>query len=242
MFRVTHCADLAKIKFRDDCPVVNVTVYSEIDNDIAEYVQEQVSKAISSKQSFLPVLINSNGGDVYALMSIMETLRAAKKHLEIITVVPGFAASAAVALFCCGDRRYIAPSARLMIHHANLTHYATMSVRELAIESHELKMLNTMMFSQMGDMTVGDPTYYSSLVTKNGDHDLYLSSADAVKHHLATSIGIPEFTTQVLVKRTVVEPDQGDARRQLRLMKVAAKPMSKKKKRKRDVSEADEAH
>ena len=109
MFRVSHTADLAKVKFRDDSAVATVTIYSEIDNDIAEYVQEVVSKAITGEQEFLPVIINSNGGCVYALMSILETLRAAKKHLEIITVVPGFAASAAVALFCCGDRRYIAP-------------------------------------------------------------------------------------------------------------------------------------
>ena len=120
-----------------------------------------------------------------------------------------------------------------MIHHANLTHYATMSMRELTIESNELRMLNSMMFAQMGDLTMGDPEYYAALVADNGDHDLYLSSADAVKHCLATSIGIPEFVTTVSVKRVIVEPEQGEVRRQMQLLRGTAKMGKKKKKRKR---------
>ena len=241
MFRTHHTGDLAKVKFRDDTPIVHVSVYSEIDNDMAEYVEGEVSKALSAKQPFLPVIINSNGGCVYALMSILETLRNAKEHMEIITVVPGFAASAAVALFCCGDRRFIAPSARLMIHNANLTHYATMSVRELQIESNELKLLNSTMFATMGELTMGDPSYYESLVRKNGDVDMYLSCCDAIEHNLATEVGVPRFETTVHVKRTVVSPDKGAVRKQLRAIAFATAGKKKKKKKRRLDPEVGEA-
>lgn len=228
MFRTTHCGEIAKVKFRNEEPIVSVSIYSEIDNDVAEYVEAEVSKAISSRQPFLPVIINSNGGCVYALFSIIETLRSASEHLEVVTVVPGFAASAAVGIFCCGNRRYISPSGRLMVHHANLTNHSTMSVREIQIESNELKMLNETMFSMMGEFTLNDPSYYRKLVSNNGDHDLYLSSHDALKHSLATAIGIPRFESTVQIKRTIVEPNRAIVRKQLQA--ISASAVGKKKK------------
>lgn len=201
--------------------MVSITVDEDIDMDVAGYVIEMVSKAQCTGQKILPVIINSNGGDVYALQSMRECLRAS--GLEIVTVVTGFAASAAVGLFACGDRRYIAPSGRLMVHHASMTNYSSMSVRELEIEGHELKLLSAMMFASMGRHCVGDDQYYSNLVKANGDHDLYLSGQEALKHKLATHIGTPTFTTSIKVKTKIVEADKERVKEELQLVRQVTK-------------------
>ncbi len=217
---------------------MSITVDEDIDADMAGYVLEMVSNAKSTGQKILPVIINSNGGDVYALQTMRECLRSC--GLEIVTVVTGFAASAAVGLFACGDRRYIAPSARLMVHHASMTNYSSMSVRELEIEGHELKLLSAMMFASMGRHCAGDDNYYSKLVKDNGDHDLYLSGQQALKHKLATHVGTPTFATQLKVKTTIVEPDQARVKEELQLVRQVTREATGNSKRRKCSVDSDD--
>lgn len=176
-------------------PVV-VRVTGDIDEDTVEKFEKQVSAAHTTGQPVIPVVINSNGGEVYALLSIMSIMESSK--LPIATIVPGFAGSAACALFACGTPgyRYMARNARLMMHDVSQMMYGSMTLKEMCIEKQEMNHLNKQVFEAMSSHCKKSPKYFSNMVNKKGG-DLYMSSADAKKHGLACVIGLPSLTVKV---------------------------------------------
>lgn len=62
----------------------------------------------------IKIYINSEGGEVMAALSIVETIR--KSPIEVWTIVDGEAASAATLISCMGHKRFINKNAIMLIH------------------------------------------------------------------------------------------------------------------------------
>lgn len=198
---------LSRVRWRQDPLTVYVT--GEFDEDTATQFAQDLSAANNTGQSVVPVVINSGGGDVYSLMMMVAAIRSSA--VPVATIVPGFAASAAAALFACGAKgmRYIAPTARVMLHDASLTMYSTVSLRDMEIEKDELAAVNKQMFDIMGENCHnGDKMYFHKLLKKQGNRDLYLDADDAVKHKLATCAYVPVLRTSVQVTSVLEKPER----------------------------------
>ena len=201
---------VSRVRWREDPLTVYVT--GEFDEDTATQFAQDLSAANNTGQSVVPVVINSGGGDVYSLMMMVAAIRSSA--VPVATIVPGFAASAAAALFACGTKgmRYIAPTARVMLHDASLTMYSTVSLRDMEIEKDELAAVNKQMFDIMGENCHdGDKTYFHKLLKKQGNRDLYLDANAAVKHKLATCAYVPVLRTSVHVTSTLERPERAAA-------------------------------
>lgn len=74
------------------------------------------SHARAAKQDVIPVIIDSYGGEVYALLSMIDAIDACE--LTVATIVEAKAMSCGSVLFSCGaeGHRYIGPNATVMIH------------------------------------------------------------------------------------------------------------------------------
>ena len=72
--------------------------------------------AKKSKQDIIPVVIDSYGGSVYALLSMIDAIDHCK--IPIATIVEGKAMSCGAVLFTCGaeGHRYVGPHATVLIH------------------------------------------------------------------------------------------------------------------------------
>ena len=223
---------IKKLRYRQaDGPFIVIEVTDEIDYDMADYFAGQCAQALSNRQEMLPIVINSGGGDVYALQYMLENLKSLK-NIEIVTIVPSFAASAAVALFAAGTQRWIGPMARLMIHNSSVTTFSSMSLREIQIEQNELNLVNEAMFRQMGVSCGNGSNYFRGLVGENGDHDLYMGADDAIRHNLATEIGVPTFNTKIYVSTKLVKPKKTDIADRMAIIFPAGKKAKRAKKNK----------
>jgi ATP-dependent Clp protease protease subunit len=88
-------------------------------------IDDQVANLIMAQMLFLEsedpdrdirIYINSPGGDIYALLSIYDTMQYVRN--DVSTTVMGMAASAAAVILSAGTRgkRYSLPNSRILIH------------------------------------------------------------------------------------------------------------------------------
>ena len=93
-----------------------IWVNREFSQDMANGVVQQLMALDKEGRDPIKIYINSPGGDVNAMFSIIDARMVLKS--PVYTVNYGEAASAAAALFASGDKRFIMENARVMIHAA----------------------------------------------------------------------------------------------------------------------------
>ena len=101
-------------KLIDDLPVV--LRVRKFDEAAAKEFSSLVSRAQNTGQPVLPIIIDSYGGQVYSLMSMISDIKYSR--IPIATIVQGKAMSCGAILFSFGvdGMRYMDPDATLMIH------------------------------------------------------------------------------------------------------------------------------
>jgi len=94
-----------------------VSVYvNEFSEEAVKIFLEDITKANNTSQPIIPIYIDSYGGDVYALMAMIDIIENSDKPCATICV--GKAMSCGAVLLACGEKghRYISKNATVMIH------------------------------------------------------------------------------------------------------------------------------
>lgn len=160
-----------------------------------------LSEAHRTGQPVIPIIIDSNGGDVYALWSMVDILDRAT--LPIATIIEGKAMSCGAALFTCGTQglRFIGPNATMMIH--DVASGVDGKTEDIKVIAHESERLNKKLYSFMEKrINVRRGTLWRR-VHDRGRSDWYLTPQEAVKLNIANHIKIPAFRTSVSVAMTL---------------------------------------
>lgn len=179
--------------------VIRVTAFDE---DAARKFAAELSAAHQTGQPVVPIVIDSYGGDPYALWSMVDLL--ATSDLIIATVIEGKAMSCGAALFTCGHDgyRFIAPNATLMVHDVSSEDVGG-KAEEVKVDAQETDRLNKKMYAFM-EQRIGKPKgYLWKLTQERGRTDWYLTPREAVKHGIASKIGVPTLKTEVKVEITL---------------------------------------
>ena len=183
------------------CPqTVRVKSFSE---DALIAFSHEMSMAHYSGQPIIPIVIDSYGGDAYALFSMVDIIRTAKK--PVATIVEGKAMSCGAVLFTCGTEgyRFIGPHATIMLHDV-ATEDMTGKAEDVKVGAKETGRLNKRMWKLM-EQNIGQPTgYLWKIAQARGRTDWYMDPKEAVKHNVANHIRIPSFRTFIRVE-TVLE-------------------------------------
>ena len=89
---------------------------NKFDENSAKNFSSLMIKAQNSGQPIIPVIIDSYGGQVYSLMSMISDIRHSR--IPVATIVQGKAMSCGALLFSFGaeGHRYMDPDATVMIH------------------------------------------------------------------------------------------------------------------------------
>lgn len=165
----------------------------------------ECQKVILTGQEFLPVVIDSYGGQVYTLLGIIDFLQ--QIDVKVITICGAKAMSAGAVLFSCGKERYVGPQATIMVHEVSAGFWGKNI--EFQNESKEVKRLNEKLFRIL-DKNTGQPSgFWYDLVDRNKNTDLFLSANQAIKYKLATHLGIPHIETKVEISKKLVVKAQG---------------------------------
>jgi ATP-dependent Clp endopeptidase proteolytic subunit ClpP len=188
-----------KIRVAKDLLLVpKVLVVQAFDEEEARNFRRDMSLAHRTGQSIIPVVIDSFGGDVYALLSMVDTIRSAK--VPIATIIQGKAMSCGAVLFTCGTEgyRFMAPNATLMVHDV-ASWEASKKAEEVMVDARETNRLNKKIYRIMDKNCRQKPGFFWNLVQDRSRVDWYIAPREAVRLNLANHIKIPTMRTVVKV-------------------------------------------
>ena len=176
-------------------PVI-VTV-NKFDEKAAKDFSNQVAQAHNTGQKVIPVVIDSYGGQVYSLMSMISAIK--HSELPIATIVQGKAMSCGAILFSFGEQglRFMDPDATVMIHDVSSMEYG--KVEEIKASAEETERLNQKIYTMMARNCGKKDDYFLKIVHKRGHADWFLEAEEAKKHGLANQLRVPKFNISVSV-------------------------------------------
>ena len=157
---------------------------------------EAENKAKKLGQAIIPIVINSYGGAIDALMSMMEAINNCS--LPVATIVSGKAMSCGTLLFSCGKEghRYVGEHSRVMIHEVSSV--AIGKNDEIKSSSAEVERLNEKLFNILDANCKKEKGYFQDVMYRvHKNSDWFLTPEECVKHNLANFIGIPTLKVNV---------------------------------------------
>ena len=187
---IKHFSPLLKEKkLIDDLPVI-IRV-RKFDETSAKEFSEQMTLAQNTGQPIVPVVIDSYGGQVYSLMSMISDIKHSK--IPVATIVQGKAMSCGALLFSFGQQgmRYMDTNATLMIH--DVSSMKGGKVEEIKASAEETERLNRKVYMMMAENCGHPKDYFLDVIHEKGHADWFLDTAAAINHKLANHAHVPTF-------------------------------------------------
>ena len=183
---------IKEVELRKNPVIIRVNKFNE---ESAKKFSEEMAVAHNTGQKVIPVIIDSYGGQVYSLMSMI----AAIKHAEIpvATIVEGKAMSCGAVLFTFGEEgmRFIDKHATVMIHDVSSMDWG--KVEELKAGAKEADRLNDKIYTMMARNCGKKDDYFLKIVDKKKHADWFIDSEEAKKHNLANHVRLPKFNITI---------------------------------------------
>jgi len=169
----------------------HVVYVNKFDEESAKGFYVEFTKAQSSQQPVIPIVIDSYGGHIDSLFHMIDICRASKK--TIATIVMGKAMSCGAVLATCGwhGYRFASPLSRIMIHDALSMSWG--KVEDVKVDATELGRLNDTLYGIMAENCRKPNRYFWDIVQAKGRSDWYLTAQEAHEHNLINHIRIPEI-------------------------------------------------
>lgn len=189
-----------KLKFREiekllDLP--QTVLVNKFDEDSAKAFRDAFNKAVNTGQKVIPIVIDSYGGQVYSLMSMIETLRAAPEGVKVATIGTGKQMSCGSLLLTCGDDglRFMGQHSTCMIHEVASGSHG--KVEEIKADAKETERLNQLL-TKMLATNIGKPEdYFIKLIHERSHADWFLTSEECKSHGIVNHIRLPSFQVKV---------------------------------------------
>lgn len=168
---------------------------NKFDEDSASKFSAEMAKAHNTGQKVIPVVIDSYGGQVYSLMSMIAAIK--DSDLPVATIVEGKAMSCGAILFSFGEEgfRFMDPNATVMIHDVSSMDFG--KVEELKAGAAEADRLNKIVYTMMARNCGKKDDHFMKLVDKKKHADWFLDAEEAKKHNLANQLRLPSLRISV---------------------------------------------
>ena len=193
MNRIIKVSPLLKEAELHKQPVI--LVVNKFDEKSAMDFRRGMASAHNTGQEIIPIIIDSYGGQVYSLMSMIAAIKTSE--LPIATIVEGKAMSCGAILFSFGEqgRRFMDPNATLMIHDVSSMNWG--KIEELKASVAETDRLNDKVYKMMAQNCGKRDDYFMKLVDKKKHADWFLDADEAKKHNLANHLRLPSMKVNV---------------------------------------------
>jgi len=164
---------------------------NKFDEESAKKFSLEVAAAHNTGQKIIPVIIDSYGGQVYSLMSMISAIKHAE--IPVATIVEGKAMSCGAILFSFGEEgyRFMDPDATLMIHDVSSMDMG--KVEELKAGAKEADRLNEKVYKMMAQNCGKKDDYFLKIVDKKKHADWFLDATETKKHGLANHLRVPKL-------------------------------------------------
>ena len=193
MFYKTNISNLIKdVELRQ--PPVIITV-NEFDEETTQKFSELMCQAQNSGQKTIPIVIDSYGGQVYSLLSMISMIKSSR--IPVATIIQGKAMSCGALLASFGTKgmRYMDPDSTLMIHDVSSVAFG--KVEELKSNARESERLNKKLYKMMAENCDRPEDYFTDLIHDKGHADWFLEAEEALKHGIIDHVKIPELKINI---------------------------------------------
>ena len=189
---------LKEPKLIDDLPII-IRV-NKFDETAAKNFTTAMMKAQNTGQPVVPIIIDSYGGQVYSLMSMVADIN--HSNIPVATIVQGKAMSCGALLFSFGAEgmRYMDPDATLMVHDVSSMSWG--KVEEIEASAKETSRLNKKVYQMMAQNCGKRKNYFLDLIHEKGHADWFLDADEAMKHNLTNHLKIPALQIKADVSFT----------------------------------------
>lgn len=185
-------------------PPMMIRVNNFTEESAAEFAVK-MGIAQNTGQPIIPVVIDSYGGQVYSLMSMISAIK--NSRIPVATIVEGKAMSCGVILAACGAKgyRYIAEDATLMIHDVSSGTYGKNS--EIQASADETARLNKKIYEILAENSDKSFKWFQTQIMERGRADWFVDPEKAIEMGICDKIGIPTLDIEVAVNIKFVEPN-----------------------------------
>jgi len=187
-------SQIKEFELRNNPVIVTVNKFNE---ESAKEFRNRISLAHSTGQKIIPVVIDSYGGQVYSLMSMIATIKASS--LPVATIVEGKAMSCGALLFSFGEEgmRFMDSDATVMIHDVSAGQFG--KVEELKANAEESERLNKKVYRMMSENIGKSQDYFIKKIHEKGHADWYLDAKECKRINLANHLRIPKLNAKISV-------------------------------------------
>lgn len=128
----------------------------------------------------IKVMINSNGGDVQVMMTIIKTMKISKT--PVYTICFSSAMSAAAEILAAGHKRYALPGTCVMVHSGSCSYGGTME------QAESCKKYVDALTKRATDEFVANTKINAKTLKKKGASDWYMSEDEALENGVIDKI------------------------------------------------------
>ena len=174
-----------------------IVVVNKFDEDSADEFRNKVSIAQNTGQKIVPVVIDSYGGQVYSLMSMIATIKSCP--LPVATIVEGKAMSCGAILFSFGDEglRFMDKDSTLMIHDVSSAQWG--KNEEIKASAQETDRLNKKVYKMMARNCGHADDFFIKKVHERGHADWFLEADECKELNLANHLRVPKINVKINV-------------------------------------------
>jgi len=185
---------IKELELKNSPVIIRVNEFTE---ESAKEFANKIAAAHNTGQKVIPIIIDSYGGQVYSLMSMIGSINASE--LPIATIIEGKAMSCGAILFTFGDEglRYMDKDATLMIH--DVSGGALGKIEEMKSSVEEAERLNKKVYKMMA-RNIGHPdNFFWDKVQEKGRADWFIEADEAYELSIANHLRLPKMTVDVKV-------------------------------------------
>lgn len=181
-----------KLGLTEEPVIIRVKEFNE---ESAEEFEQEMSKAHNTGQPIIPVIIDSYGGQVYSLLSMISDIQ--NSDLPVATICVGKAMSCGAILLSCGNEgmRYCDPNSTVMIHDVSSMSWG--KNEEIQASARQTNKLNNQIFKMMAKNCGHEANYFLNKMDEKKHAEWYLGAKDTKKEGLVNHISVPSFTYKV---------------------------------------------
>ena len=186
---------IGEVELRKQPVVIRV---NKFDEESAKKFSDAMSEAQNTGQPIVPVVIDSYGGQVYSLLSMVANIKSSK--IPVATIVQGKAMSCGALLFSYGafGHRYMDKHATIMIHDVSTGAHG--KVEEIKADAKESDRLNQWLYREMATNCGKEEEYFLKMIHERSHADWYLDATEAQSHGLANHLRVPELKLKIDVE------------------------------------------
>lgn len=173
---------------------MNYIVVNQFNEHSLRRFRQEFNNLESSSQPFIPIIVDSFGGDVYSLTGMVDLIASSTK--QIATICDSKAMSAGATLLSCGSPglRFASKHATIMVHEV-MSHGPSIKVSDVTIDTNHANHLNRQLFAILDKNSKKKAGYFYKLLGKNKNSNLYFSAEEAKKHGIIDNVAMPRLAS-----------------------------------------------